>query len=119
MRILKITFCNMVRLSALFLLSCLLVLNVMPVKAIAGDLELDDAQNAKLSRYKVKERVMKNEKQEDYVKDEEDSDDVTLNDLQCGSVNIGNVVNPKGFGGPKEIDVIITGDVINANNKCK
>ncbi|MBW8830513.1 MAG: hypothetical protein JF606_13965 [Burkholderiales bacterium] len=38
----------------------------------------------------------------------------------CGNVNIGNVVTggKPGFQ-PREITVVITGDVINANNKCK
>ena len=39
---------------------------------------------------------------------------------ECGSIDIGNVVTggKPGFN-PREITVIITGDVINANNKCK
>ena len=38
----------------------------------------------------------------------------------CGNVNIGNIVTggKPGFQ-PREITVVITGDVINANNKCK
>jgi hypothetical protein len=36
----------------------------------------------------------------------------------CGSVDIGNVTtNPFG-GGPRQVNVLIKGDVINANNKC-
>jgi hypothetical protein len=39
---------------------------------------------------------------------------------ECGSVNIGNVVGASRVGfGPTEVNVIITGDVINANNKCR
>jgi len=85
--------------------------------ALAGELDLSDAQNAKLSRHKAKERVSKNEAQKDYsVGRDENSDE--LEDEECGTVDIGNVVNNKGFGGPKQIDVIITGDIINANNDC-
>jgi hypothetical protein len=41
-------------------------------------------------------------------------------DVPCGNVDIGNFVSGnKGGRGPKEITVVITGDVINANNKCK
>jgi hypothetical protein len=42
------------------------------------------------------------------------------NPAECGSVNIGNVMTggKPGFQ-PREITVVITGDVINANNKCK
>ena len=39
---------------------------------------------------------------------------------ECGSVNIGNVITggKPGFQ-PREVTVVITGDVINANNQCK
>lgn len=37
----------------------------------------------------------------------------------CGGVDIGNSVGAKPGHAPKEIVVVITGDVINANNKCK
>jgi len=38
---------------------------------------------------------------------------------ECGAVNIGNVITGgKGFQ-PREVTVVITGDVINANNQCK
>jgi hypothetical protein len=38
----------------------------------------------------------------------------------CGAINIGNVVGNSRTGfAPTEVNVIITGDVINANNKCR
>lgn len=38
---------------------------------------------------------------------------------ECGAVNIGNVITGgRGFQ-PREVTVVITGDVINANNQCK
>jgi len=38
---------------------------------------------------------------------------------ECGAVNIGNIITGgKGFQ-PREVTVVITGDVINANNQCK
>lgn len=86
--------------------------------AVAGELELTDAQNAKLARHRAKERVLKNEKQESYLPEGTPSNNNDDGDDDCGSVDIGNVVNNAGFGGPREIDVIITGDIINANNKC-
>lgn len=86
--------------------------------ASAGEIELTDIQNAKLARHRARERVMKNEKQEDYI-DDGTPGPSELNDGDCGTVDIGNVINDKGFGGPKEIDVIITGDIINANNDCR
>ncbi len=86
--------------------------------AVAGELELTDAQNAKLARHRAKERVLKNEKQENYLPEGTPDNNSDDGDDDCGSVDIGNVVNNAGFGGPREIDVIITGDIINANNKC-
>ncbi|MGI9316107.1 MAG: hypothetical protein ACR2QW_02145 [bacterium] len=90
----------------------------MIAPAEAGELELTDIQNAKLARHRARERVMKNEKQEDYLEDDTPGPS-DLDNGDCGTIDIGNVVNNKGFGGPKEIDVIITGDIINANNDCK
>ncbi len=85
--------------------------------AQAGEIELSDAQNAKLARHKARERVSKNEANKGYeIGDNEDSSSAEEED--CGTVDIGNVINNKGFGGPKKIDVIITGDIINANNDC-
>ena len=38
---------------------------------------------------------------------------------ECGAVNIGNIITGgRGFQ-PREVTVVITGDVINANNQCK
>lgn len=42
------------------------------------------------------------------------------NSAACGNVDIGNFVsNGRGSRAPREINVIITGDVINANNNCR
>jgi len=104
----------------LLLLAAALVLvpqEALITAAQGGELELSDAQNAKLARHRAKERVSKNEAQESYEVGQDDSED-DLDDGDCGTVDIGNVVNNKGFGGPKKIDVIITGDIINANNDC-
>lgn len=39
---------------------------------------------------------------------------------ECGSVDIGNIFTGGRRGRmPREVNVIVTGDVINANNKCK
>lgn len=39
---------------------------------------------------------------------------------ECGAVNIGNIVGGgrPGFQ-PREVTVVITGDVVNANNRCR
>ena len=36
----------------------------------------------------------------------------------CGSLNVGNVTSSPFGGGPRQVNVLIKGDVINANNKC-
>lgn len=42
------------------------------------------------------------------------------NSNNCGGVDIGNINTPQPVGGvPREVTVIVTGDVINAGNKCK
>jgi len=44
----------------------------------------------------------------------------SANPSGCGAVNIGNIITGgrPGFQ-PREVTVVITGDVINANNQCK
>jgi len=37
----------------------------------------------------------------------------------CGSLDIGNIFAGKPGRVPREVTVIVTGDVVNANNKCK
>ncbi|MBX2868103.1 MAG: hypothetical protein KTR18_05485 [Acidiferrobacterales bacterium] len=104
--------------ASIFALSVLMVAPEGSVitNSYAGDLNLTDAQNAKLARHKVKQRVEKNDRQEDYSPGDKELNNAENED--CGTVDIGNVFNDKGFGGPKKIDVIITGDIINANNDC-
>lgn len=36
----------------------------------------------------------------------------------CGTIDIGNVTMSPFGGGPRQVNVLIKGDVINANNKC-
>lgn len=39
---------------------------------------------------------------------------------ECGAVNIGNVVGNGRIGfAPIDVNVIVVGDIVNANNKCK
>lgn len=37
---------------------------------------------------------------------------------QCGSLNVGNVQTGRLGQAPRQVNVIVTGDVVNANNKC-
>jgi hypothetical protein len=44
----------------------------------------------------------------------------TTSPFGCGAVNIGNIIgNGRPGFQPREVTVVITGDVINANNQCK
>jgi hypothetical protein len=51
--------------------------------------------------------------------DDEDKDGEQSNNADCGSLSIGNVVQNSRIGGAREVNVIVTGDVINAFNDCK
>ena len=84
----------------------------------AGELDLPDQQNAKMARLKAEGRVLKNKDQKDYI-DTDDTGNPGQLEAECGAVNIGNVVSKRGFGVPREINVIIDGDVINSNNNCR
>lgn len=72
---------------------------------------LEDDSNAKVLRHTAKQRAREaNMTPEERAKSKENSG-------SCGSVDVGNVQG----GGNKKVDnvVIIKGDVINANNKCR
>ena len=73
-----------------------------------GDFMEDDS-NAKVAKHTAKQRAREaNMSKEERAKARE-------NNAGCGSVDIGNV---KGGGNVDNV-VIIKGDVINANNKCR
>ena len=88
----------------------------MPVRG--GDIELSDQQNAKLARHKAKERVRKNERLSSYVENENKTASDKNDQDECGTIDIGNITNDSILGSIRSIDLIITGDVINANNHC-
>jgi hypothetical protein len=95
--------------SAAFAVACLLGgSEAHAVNAEPGD--SDDRTLAKTARARAKMSsvVQSNTKR----KDGGDGD------RSC-DLNIGNSVNTKPGAGPKEIIVVVQGDVINANNKCK
>lgn len=81
----------------------------------AGEEGLEDDTLAKIARAKAKKRG-------EYQRDkssERDGGGGGGGFGKCGSLNIGNVVAPKRGATPREVTVVVTGDVINANNKCK
>lgn len=77
---------------------------------------LEDDDGAKMARLKAKQRYFD-------AKSDRDDDDENRRDKRssaaCGSLNLGNVVNQRGARGPREVNIIVTGDVINANNRCR
>jgi len=81
----------------------------------AGTMDVDSDQLAKIAKQKAKRPA--NSNQGGPV----DSSALNGNiDSPCGNVEIGNVTsNGPHFGGPKEVTVIVTGDVINAGNNCR
>ena len=85
----------------------------------AGNLDMTDEQNVKLARNKAMLRSLKHKDSSDYIGASiEERIRRGFDKMGCGSVDIGNVLD-HGIGGPREIDIIITGDIINANNRCK
>ena len=80
---------------------------------IAGTTSFDDETNAKVARLKAKQRMMA--AQENASNNGNGGADKS----KCGSVDIGNVAASKSGKTPKEVTVVISGDVINMGNKCK
>lgn len=85
----------------------------------SGRIEYGDEINVKLAKNRAFLRSIRNRDLGDYHKTSP-TEHVKegLDDAGCGQVDIGNTPASK-FGGPRKIDIIITGDVINANNNCK
>jgi hypothetical protein len=79
----------------------------------AGEEDLNDLQNAKVAHMMAKQRMLEAQMSD------EDREKASSNKGSCGSVNVGNVSNQRGARGPKEVIVVVKGDVINANNKCR
>jgi hypothetical protein len=76
-------------------------------------LELDEAILARLAREKLRKNA--EEDREADINKKRKAADAT----GCGSVNIGNIIGSKRVSGSTEITVVVTGDVVNANNKCR
>lgn len=80
--------------------------------ADAEPMDLEPEDLAKLAKEKAKGTAARGAMME-AVKKINDSGD-------CGNIDIGNVDTGKKIGfGPRDVTVVITGDVINANNKCQ
>lgn len=91
-----------------------LVLGLAGTPAFADD-DLDAATRAKVAKERTK-------KARDEQKDDRDSslEGATSNPNDCGRIDIGNFfAGNKPVRGSPEITVLITGDVISANNHCR
>jgi len=96
-----------------------LVLLAFSVSLSAGEIELSDEVNLKLARIKAKTRQTIHTDEKDYIEAGDKKDKMfDKNNSDCGAVDIGNLNSKKQSFGPKKVDVIIVGDVINAGNKC-
>lgn len=83
--------------------------------ARAVDLEMDDSLED-LTRAKVAKQRAKQNTQRRSVNE----DSAGEGSSGCGNIDIGNSQGGRpGFSGPKEIIVVVKGDIINSNNKCK
>ncbi|MGH1543140.1 MAG: hypothetical protein ACRBHB_22170 [Arenicella sp.] len=103
--------------SAQYLLIFSLLIFSAPLSA--GEIDLSDEVNVKLARIKAKTRQTIHTDEKDYIKAGDKKDKMfDKNNGDCGAVDIGNLSSKKQSFGPKKVDVIIVGDVINAGNKC-
>jgi len=81
----------------------------------AGELGWDEDTNAKLARHKADARRHSATNGDNNRRGNNSNNN---QGGECGSVNVGNVTNQRGAQSTREVTVIITGDIVNANNKC-
>lgn len=94
-------------------LLCLLSLGVAAVHAVETEVsDMDDMLRAKVAKHRAKQTSLNQNANANSAAAQDEGGG-------CGAVDIGNSVNSKPGKAPKEIVVVITGDVVNANNKCK
>jgi hypothetical protein len=94
-----------------FLIGCLFSIPAISFAEDKDDKDVNVVNKAKVARLKAKQRALA--RQNGTNGDPANSAD------GCGNINIGNVVNERGAKGAREINVVIDGDVISANNNCK
>jgi hypothetical protein len=78
--------------------------------------DLPEASLAKLAKARAKSSTMGSSQRRSSDGSSESGENSGISD--CG-INIGNSVNAPRGAAPKEIIVVVKGDVINANNRCK
>lgn len=96
--------------TAMLLCTCLIGLQVSPAGAVETDVDMEDLTRAKVAKARAKQSLRQSNKADA----SEDS-----NSEGCGNVDIGNFSNARAGQAPKEIIVVVEGDVINSGNRCK
>ena len=79
----------------------------------AGEVGLNDLQNAKVAYTVAKQRMMTSR----MTKDEREQAEKDRHQ-NCGAVNIGSVDNQRGARAPREVITVVRGDVINTG-RCR
>jgi hypothetical protein len=79
-------------------------------------LEIDPDMAADIAKQKARANSMRAAK----LKEQGGDGKSSTESKDCGSVNIGNVLGNRRIGfAPIDINVIVLGDILNINNKCK
>lgn len=78
--------------------------------AVETDVDMEDLTRAKVAKSRAKQSV--------FSAGNSDANDANGSD-GCGNVDIGNFTNTRPGRAPKEIIVVVEGDVINSGNRCK
>jgi hypothetical protein len=96
--------------SALLVCACLISFHVPLAGAVETDVDMEDLTRAKVAKARAKQSAF-------------DSSKGNASDAGgsngCGNVDIGNFTNTRPGKAPKEIIVVVQGDVINSGNRCK
>lgn len=104
---------KLIAVATIFAMGCI----ASPVFAVdAEPTDLPESSLAKLAKARAKSSTMGSSQQGSG--DGSSVADQNSGISDCG-INIGNSINPpRGFA-PREIIVVVKGDVVNANNRCK
>jgi hypothetical protein len=79
-------------------------------------LDIDPDMAADIAKQKARANSMKDARLKQQSGDKNAADPTQ----ECGSVNIGNLVADRRIGfAPVDINVVVLGDILNINNKCK
>lgn len=99
-----------------FLPLIVLALTSVSIVSVASAQQLNDLANLKI--LKAKARLLQENKKAitDKVGNRAGIGDDLVGEVDCGSIAIGNQAAPTGLS--QDISIIITGDIINTDNRC-